>query len=128
MNVGLTYTQMKLGWGRRRLDELKREVEEFRKDAYLVHDKDDFEQSRYRICIEQKITPDPIGMLVGEFAYALRSGLDHLAWQLALQTTDKAGRQTAFPIESEKPIPTNKGYRDKIADILPQALPVIDAL
>jgi hypothetical protein len=128
MRVGLTYTQMKLGWGYKRLDELKREVAEFRKDSYLTHTQDDLENSRYRFHIEQKITPDAIGMLVGEFAYALRSSLDHLAWQLALLTTDKPSRQTAFPIESQMPLPSSRGYRDKVADILPQALPIIDSL
>jgi hypothetical protein len=127
MRVGLTYTQMKLGWGRRRLDELKREVEEFRKDSYFIRTEDDVEYSRYRIQIEQKITPDAIGMLVGEFAYALRSSLDHLAWQLALLTTDTPSRKTAFPIESQPPLPTNKSYGEKIEDVLPAALPVIES-
>ncbi len=128
MRVGLTYTQMKLGWGHKRLDELKREVDEFRKDAHIIRTKDDIEQSRYRVYIEQKITPDPIGMLVGEFAYALRSGLDHLAWQLALLKTAKPGRQTAFPIDSECPPLTNRAYQEKIADIPGPALAIIESL
>jgi hypothetical protein len=118
---------MKLGWGYKRLDELKREVAEFRKDSYIIRTDDDVEKSRYRLYIEQKITPDAIGMLVGEFAFAIRSSLDHLAWQLALLTTDKPRRQTAFPVESQMPLPTNKGYRDKVADILPKALVTIDS-
>jgi hypothetical protein len=128
MRVGLTYSQMKLGWAHKRLDEVKGEIEKFRKDSYITSTKDDFEHSRHRFYIEQKITPDSIGMLVGEFAFALRSSLDHLAWQLALLTTDKPSRKTAFPVESQMPLPTNKGYRDKIADLLPQAIPVIESL
>jgi hypothetical protein len=128
MRDGLTYTQMKLGWGYKRLDELKREIVKFRQDSYSVSTKDDIEESMYCIRIEQKITPDAIGMLVGEFAYALRSGLDHLAWQLALLTTPKPGRQTAFPIDSECPPLTNRSYQEKIADIPPAALSVIESL
>jgi hypothetical protein len=67
-------------------------------------------------------------MLVGEFAYALRSGLDHLAWQLALLKTPDPGNSTAFPIDSQLPLPTNRSYRDKVADILPAALTVVDSL
>ena len=129
MRVGLTYTQMKLGWGYKRLNELKREIAEFRKDAYLIHRKDDIENSRHRVYIEQKKTPDAIGLLVGEFAYALRSGLDNLAWQLALLTTESPGNQTAFPTESECPYPgPRRGYLEKIADIPVAALAVVESL
>ena len=128
LRVGLTYTQMKLGRGYGRLQELKREVAKFREDAYFIRTEDDFEQSRYRVYVEQTITPDPIGMLLGEFAYALRSSLDHLAWQLALLTTDTPNRQTCFPIDSECPSAANRSYADKIANIPPQALAVIESL
>jgi hypothetical protein len=128
MRVGLTYTQMKLGWAHKRLDELKLEIIKFRNDAHLVTRKDDVERARHCVYIEQKITPDSLGMLLGEFAYCLRSGLDHLAWQLALLTTDKPGRLTCFPIDSERPTAGNKSYREKIAAIPPVALGVIETL
>ena len=67
--------------------------------------------------VEQHITPEPIGTLVGELAYWTRSALDHLAWQLALLTTDEPGRLTAFPIESECPTPGNKSFNEKVASI-----------
>lgn len=126
---GLTHTQMKLGWGYKRLNELKGEIRKFRDDSYLIHRQDDIENSRHRIYIEQKVTPDSLGMLAGEYAYALRSGLDHLAWQLALLTNPKPGNLTAFPIESVCPYPgPKKSYREKIADIPPAALAVIESL
>ncbi len=128
LRVGLTYTQMKVGWAYKRLNELKGEISEFRKNAYFLTSNDDIDNSRYRVCIHQQITPDAIGMLVGEFAYCLRSALDHLAWQLALFGTDKPGRMTSFPIDSEKPLPTNKGYREKIAHIPPIPLGIIEEL
>ena len=119
---------MKLGWAYIRLNELKIAVVKFRNDAYTVTPYDDLENSLYYIWVEQKVTPDDVPMLLGEFAYALRSGLDHLAWQLALITTDKPGGQTCFPIESECPLPSNKSYARKIADIPPSALKVIESL
>lgn len=127
LRVGLAHTQMKIGWAYKRLDELKGEVDKFRKDAYTRTAKDNVERDRHYVCIEQKLTPDAVGMLIGEFAYSLRSSLDNLAWQLALLTTDKPGRGTAFPIESAPPLPTNKGYLEKIADIPPTAITVIES-
>jgi hypothetical protein len=128
LRVGLTYTQMKLGWADKRLNELNAEVDRFRNDAYSVREYDDLDKSFHIVHVIQNVTPDSIGMLVGEFTYALRSGLDQLAWQLALLTTDKPGRQTCFPIESECPLPSNKSYREKIADIPPAALSIIESL
>jgi hypothetical protein len=128
LRVGLAHTQMKLGWAYKRLDELKGEVAKFRKDAYTETRKDNAERDRHYVCIEQKATPDAVGMLIGEFAYCLRSSLDNLAWQLALLTTDNPGRTTAFPVESMLPLPTNKSYIDKIADIPATALTIIESL
>src|SRR5580704_16715530 len=128
LRVGLVYTQMKLGWAYKRLNELKAAVANFRADAYAVTQYDEPLDSLHVIWVEQKVTPDDVAMLVGEFAYALRSGLDQLAWQLALLTTDGPGGQTCFPIESECPSPSNKSYPRKIADIPPPAVELIESL
>ena len=42
--------------------------------------------------------PDEWGVLIGEIAHNLRSALDGLVWQLALLTTPKPYKLTAFPI------------------------------
>lgn len=128
LRVGLVYTQMKLGWAYKRLDELKVAVLKFRNDAYTVRQYDDLQESLHYIWVEQKVTPDDVAMLLGDFVYALRSGLDQLAWQLALITTDKPGGQTCFPIESECPLPSNKSYARKVESLPPVALKVIESL
>src|SRR6266852_5532682 len=121
MRVGLTYTQMKLGRAYEHLDQLKGEVARFiESKPYTKRRYSDFEESRHIISVEQYVTPDLLGILVGEFAYCVRSSLDHLAWQLALLSTDKPGRLTAFPIESKCPSPTNKRFNEKVANIPPQ--------
>ena len=106
LRVGLTYTLMKLDRGYQHLDELKAAVSAFRNDGYTVNRHDDLTNSLHHVEIEQKITPDSIGILAGEFACCLRSSLDHLAWQLALLTTDAPNDATSFPIyerlESDK--------------------------
>jgi hypothetical protein len=128
LRVGLTYTQMKLGWADKRLNELKIAVAKFRNNAYTVRQYDDLENSLHCIWIEQTVTPDDVPMLLGEFAYALRSGLDQLAWQLALITTDKPSGKTCFPVESKCPLPSDKRYTEKIRSIPPVALQVIESL
>jgi len=119
---------MKLRRANEHLDKLKGEVRRYRDNAYTITRQDDLENGMHIASIEQAITPDPLALLVGEFAYSVRSALDHLAWQLALLTTDKPGRQTCFPIDSECPLPSNKSYREKIANISPVALSVIESL
>lgn len=129
MRVGLTYTQMKLGRAYEHLYQLKREVKRFvESKPYCARRYDEIEKQRHILCAEHKGTPDIIGTLIGEFAYNIRSGLDNLAWQLALLTTDKPGRLTAFPIDSEFPGPANKKFEEKVASIPPEALQVIKLL
>jgi len=119
---------MKLRRAQVHLDKLKGEISRFREKGYSITRQDDVNSSRHIARIEQAVTPELLPLLVGEFAYSIRSGLDHLAWQLALLTTDKPGRRTCFPIDSECPLSSNKSYREKIADIPPVALSVIELL
>lgn len=129
LRVGLVYTQMKLGRAYEHLNNLKVEIDRFvQRKPYTITRYDYLPKSWHILCVKQDITPDPVAILVGEFAYAIRSGLDNLAWQLALLTTDKPSRLTAFPIESVCPLPSNKGFKEKIANIPTEALKVIEAL
>ncbi len=59
LRIGLTHTQMKMGWAYKRLDELKGEVEKFRKDAYTLIAKDDLDQLRHHVAVAQKTLPTP---------------------------------------------------------------------
>ena len=114
---------MKLDRAQEHLDQLKAEIGKVIEDKpYTERRYDDLEHSRHVISVEQHVTPDPPGILVGEFAYCVRSALDHLAWQLALITTDNPARTTAFPIESVCPGPKSKTFDEKVASLPPQAL------
>jgi len=119
---------MKLRRANEHLEELKGEVRRYTESAYAITRSDDLKNGMHIVRIEQAILPDLIGILVGEFAYCVRSGIDNLAWQLALLTTDKPGRQTCFPIDSECPLPSNKSYQDKVVDFPPTVLSVIESL
>jgi len=91
---------------------------------------DDNQNARHIFCVEHKGMPDPIG------TFDWRNSLTNIRFRpltishgkLALLTTDKPNRQTAFPIESECPGPSNKSFNEKVADIPPDALRVIEAL
>ncbi len=71
------------------LEALNRELDAFAKEPYTVTAKEDTQNSRY-IKRTQLRGMDPIiGMLLGEFLYNLRSGLDQLAWQIATPAARK---------------------------------------
>jgi hypothetical protein len=120
---------MKLARAKEHINELHAQISTFvGNNPYSVVRKDDFQKGRHIIRIEMNIMPDPIGLLVGELAFNLRSGLDHLAWQLGLLTTDKPSRNTAFPIYSTKPKSPNDSFRRKVANIPPIATDLIESL
>lgn len=52
-----------------------------------------------------------LNTLIGEFLHNLRSGLDHLAWQLVLNTKKTPTSDTKFPILGTAPTPNKKGER-----------------
>src|SRR5271154_1712016 len=53
---------------------------------------------------------DPrLNTLIGEYLHDLRSGLDHLAWQLVLKNKGTPTENTCFPIKGTDPGPDKKG-------------------
>ncbi len=104
------------------LNSLNREVDTFVNDnPHTFKGKDDLKNARYVHRIEYKAFPPILGMLLGEFIYSLRSGLDQLAWQLALLKTDKPGREVKFPIFYRK----DRAYETSLK---PFTKPVKDAI
>jgi hypothetical protein len=89
---------------------------------------DDIGRSLHIIRVALKVMRDEIGLLVGEFAYCIRSGLDHLAGQLALLTTDNPSPDTAFPIYRVIPKSRNNSLRRRLVDIPTKAADIITSL
>jgi hypothetical protein len=59
----------------------------------------DMETGAHRIHAEVLNPPPPIlSVIVGNVLHNLRSGLDHLAWELVIRAGGKPGRHTKFPI------------------------------
>jgi hypothetical protein len=97
--TGLTYPYMKTRRAKEHLDALNAELVRYGAGEYCtVVKQDDVQNARHIIRLEMSPVPEAIPLLIGEFAYCLRSGLDQLAWQLALLNSPQPSRNTAFPV------------------------------
>jgi len=98
MNL-LAYITMKIQRAETHLNALNASMGTFLKEACTVTTHDDPKTGR---CVRRtKFNPMPseIGMELGEFLYCLRSGLDQMAWQLALTSSRQDHpRDVCFPI------------------------------
>jgi hypothetical protein len=89
-----------------------------------------------RSLVDPPKTPEWWGLFVGEFAYQLRSALDHLAWQLALLNTKGAARAHGNPWPPERmefPIyaytrksSQKKRYKEKLRRFCPAHRSIVD--
>jgi len=82
-----------------------------RPDPYTVTAQDDVVNGRYIIRCAFNPMDQDIPLSLGDVIYNLRSGLDQLAWQLALMGTVTPGRETAFPIAWEDTPKTQEWIR-----------------
>ena len=97
--AGLANTRIKTLRAKEHMDELYHEICLFlANEPISITVKDDLEKGLHITRFEVKITPNNIPLLIGEIAYNLRSGLDQLAWQLALLSGRIPRNKTAFPI------------------------------
>jgi hypothetical protein len=125
---GIAYLKIKTDRAKVQLDELNRQIAHFiESDPYSIAGKDDIENSIHIVRLDPRDFPEIIGLLAGEFAYSLRSGLDQLAWQLALLNVARPNTHTSFPIRSSPP-DLKKGFGDATKHILPAAVSVIQDL
>jgi hypothetical protein len=96
-NVNLDYLVMKTERAKLHLDSLNKELDAYSKDSHVVTVK--IENGRFFRRTQWKGMSPLIAMLLGEFLYCLRSGLDQLAWQLALPASRKDRfKDICFPI------------------------------
>src|ERR1700674_2837650 len=88
-HIALAYLVMKTERAKLHLEALNRELDAFAKEPCTVSTKEDTENSRCIKRIQLKGLNPLMGMLLGEFLYNLRSGLDQLAWQIATPAARK---------------------------------------
>lgn len=125
----LDYAVAKTAWAKNKLDSLKKIIDEYlASEPYAITKADDIENSRHIIRLELKPVPFRPPLVLGDFAYALRSALDQLAWQLALLTTADPGRKTCFPIHHGKDTKSEAIFREIVWDIPCEAIEQIRLL
>jgi hypothetical protein len=92
---------LKLQWAKKHLDSLQSEIALFEQSQTCkVSTEEDIANGFYVIRVEFPDDPRQfaIALICGDFVNCLRSSLDHLAWQLALFTSNKPSRDICFPI------------------------------
>jgi hypothetical protein len=121
----LTYLTMKTDRAKVHLDALNRELDFFAEEPYTVITKEDIENSRYIRRYELKLMDPILGMLLGEFLYSVRSGLDQMAWQMAIpaaRANPKTAKLICFPIFGQ--VINNEDRRNlrKVMDFFPSEI------
>lgn len=102
----LAYVQMKGARAQVHLDALNREIGIYLRKPYTRTRNDDVEKGWHIVRTEQTPVPPFIGMLLGEFLYCLRSGLNQAAWHLALPSArQKTPRKIQFPVAENNALP-----------------------
>lgn len=127
--TGLLYPQVKAARAGFHLKELRAKVSAFRNgQPYSVGEYDDNERGEHVIVIGLNRADVMIPVLVGEFAFSLRSALDHLAWQLGLLSGKIPSRASAFPIFTSDKGDDLRRFTDSTAYIPSEAVEVIKSL
>jgi hypothetical protein len=81
------------------LDSLDEAIKRFiESKPYTVTSHEDLQSAHYVVNIAIGGDPLPMAMIASDAVAAMRSALDHLAWQLAMTTTDKPSTHTCFPV------------------------------
>ncbi len=93
------YLVLKAERAQTHLDAFNALVTAWCKEPYTIIRKDDTHNRRHIKRYEFKGFEPNLGMVLGEFLYCLRSGLDQMAWQLALPSARQDfPRDICFPI------------------------------
>jgi hypothetical protein len=100
----LAYVDMKTRRAKFHLDQLESVVKDWiDSKPYTVAHYDNFQKAIHVCRIQDKLTPELVPMLIGDFVCCLRAALDQLAWALAhlppmRSFTEREERQIQFPI------------------------------
>jgi hypothetical protein len=99
------------------LDAFYEHVSGYMKEPHSVITKHDAENRRYIKRFELKAFEPVMGMELGEFLYCLRTGLDQMAWQLALPDARRdSPTDIYFPIFGDIAKPNDaKRHSDRLA-------------
>jgi len=126
---GLQYPDLKTARAGVRLQQLREAVALFRAESsYTITKEDDVEHRRQKVRITLNCSSHTIPILIGEFAYNLKSGLDQLVWQLALLGNHQPARAIAFPIHTDRSRKTQERFMLATWDLPGEATEIIKTL
>jgi hypothetical protein len=125
-------TRLKIIRAKEQIEAFYREVDLFwqsePKPCEIIQ-KSDSKKPNYAFVFQiNELPPRKWGVIVGEITYNLRSALDHLAWQLALLTTQNPSRKTEFPIFNDASKFNNPRGQAKLQHIPIDAQTIIESL
>src|SRR5271166_5109047 len=126
----LIYVNMKTRRAKFHFDALEVTVKNWvNSKPYIVTHHDDFDKAIHVCRIEDKVTPELIPMLIGDFVCCLRAALDQLAWALAhldpaRAFAEREERRIQFPISRLD----NGDYRERLSLFPPAVASELDKL
>lgn len=124
---GFDNLRLKIGWASKRLQEFDAMyVDHCRNNACTTAERD--ENGRHIRTLEMNPVPIDISLALSDAVYATRSGLDQLAWQLALIKNPNPSREVCFPIFGELKSGTPKKFKDITGEMPPDAAKIIEEL
>jgi hypothetical protein len=126
---GLGNLGAKIGRAHKHLKEFDSLVVDYcRPDAYTIAEHDDLVNKCHILHVEFKVIPGDIHLSLADAIYCLRSGLDQLAWQLALLGNPTPSRDVMFPIHSDQSIKAEERFRKLVWDMPCEAVAIIKDL
>jgi hypothetical protein len=129
LSNGFDYLRHKIYWAYEHLKKFDSDVAAFCQSArYTVTRRDDLVNRQHIVRCEFPAVPLDFSMALSDVVYALRSGLDQLAWQLALLGTRNPSREVMFPILSENTPKSDDRFRRIVWDMPCEAVKVIKDL
>jgi hypothetical protein len=96
-----------------------------RSEPYTITKHDDLVNQRHVVRCEFSALDADIHLSLAEVIYSLRSGLDQLAWQLALLRNPNPSRDVMFPIHSDQSSKAEERFRRLVWDMPCDAVTVI---
>jgi hypothetical protein len=103
-------------------------VEYCTSNPYEAQSRDDVANDRYVVTLTPRLIKGEVALTLADFVYALRSGLDQLAWNLSLLGTPSPSRDTMFPIHSDRSSRSEDSFRKKVWDMPCEAIAIIKEL
>lgn len=125
---GRDHLAMKIGRAERHLREFDGLVVKYCTSPNPYEAQSRTENGRYVVTLTPRPFEGDVPLSLADMAYALRSGLDQLAWQLALLKTDSPSGDTMFPIFGVRNSRSEKQFQKRVANIPREAVDVIATL